>query len=71
MAKQYRCECCHGVEYGEPHRMCGDCYTQHYHLREMAHEFRKRFDISYLDTHLAIKHGINKLMEKIRNLQRR
>ena len=70
MPKQYRCECCNGVEWGDPMRICPICHSQFYLLKQLAADFRKRFDFGYLDVNEAIRAGVNKLVERINQVKR-
>lgn len=63
--KPYRCEACGAVEHGDPRKLCGSCNLEFAQLRNLAREISRRFKFDYVDVHLAIRKGINILVDKL------
>jgi hypothetical protein len=69
--KPFRCEACGAVEHTDPRRICAGCHLEFVQLRNLAREMSRRFKFDYIDVHLAIRKGINLLVDKANEVIRR
>lgn len=61
--RPYRCEACGAVEHDDPRKLCGSCNLEFTQLRGLAREMSRRFKFDYVDVHVAIRKGINHLVD--------
>ncbi len=62
-ARPFRCEACGAVEHTDPRKLCNSCHLEFAQLRNLAREMSRRFKYDYVDVHLAIRKGINHLVD--------
>lgn len=62
--KPFRCEACGAVEHSDSRKLCGSCHLEFVQLRNLARELSRRFKFDYVDVHVAIRKGINLIVDK-------